>query len=116
MEKIPERLLELAYGNHPKSAKLKIEGAKIIRLLREGPKTIEELAAELSVDLSTPGGKKHLYLVLRPLREKGMIAASRIQGRRLYHLSLDGFNMFLRELKREAERWLTPLRERVEEG
>lgn len=106
MERGPERLLQIAYGNHPKSAKLKREGLVILKALREGPKTLEELAQLLSVDISRPAGKKHLYLVMRPLREKGMIAATKIEGKKSYHLSLDGFNVFWREVKKEAEYWL----------
>jgi hypothetical protein len=103
----PERLLELAYGNHPKKSRLKQEGFRLIQLLRDGPKTKEEICETLSIDLGRAGGRKHFYLLLRPLREKGMVAVSRVQGKKLYHLSLDGFNVYWRETKKEAEYWLT---------
>ncbi|MEM2282438.1 MAG: helix-turn-helix domain-containing protein [Candidatus Hadarchaeales archaeon] len=111
-ERGPEGLLNLAYGNHPKSAKLKNEGARILRALREGAKTLEELAQTLSIDLTQPAARKHFYLVMRPLREKGMVGVSRVGGKRLYHVSLDGFNIFWKSIRREAEYWL---KEKVEE-
>jgi DNA-binding PadR family transcriptional regulator len=102
----PERLLDLAYGNHPKTSRMKPQGLAILRLLREGPKTKEEICQALSIDLTRPGGRKHFYLLLRPLREKGMVGARRIEGKKVYHLSLDGFNVYWREVRKEAEYWL----------
>lgn len=102
----PDRILSLAYGNHPKSAALKPEAVKLLRALREGQKKIEELATVLGVDMLRPGGRKHFYVVMRPLREAGMISVRRVQGKRYYHLSLDGFNQYWKEVKKEAEYWL----------
>ncbi|MEM3401690.1 MAG: hypothetical protein QXH08_00470 [Candidatus Hadarchaeales archaeon] len=107
-ERGPERLLLLAYGNHPKSAALKPEAVKLLRVLREGQKTIEELTAALEINLNSAAGKKHFYILLRPLREIGAIGVRRIQGKRYYHLSLDGFNQYWKEVKKEAEYWLSP--------
>jgi DNA-binding transcriptional ArsR family regulator len=103
----PERLLELAYGNHPKTSRLKPEGLRIIQLLRDGPKSMDELATALELDLTSPAARKHFYLLLRPLREKGMISVMKVKKKKLYHLSLDGFNVYWKEVKREAEYWLT---------
>ena len=104
----PDRLLALAYGNHPKSATLKPEAVKVLRLLREGQKTIEELAAALGLDMNSPAKRKHFYVLMRPMRDVGMISARRIRGKRYYHLSLDGFNQFWKEVRKEAEYWLQP--------
>ena len=106
-ERGPERLLGLAYGNHPKSATLKPKATRLLRALREGPKTMEELSNILGINLETPGGRKHFYTLMRPLRETGMISARRIRGRTSYYLSYDGFSQFLREIRKEAEYWLT---------
>lgn len=109
MEEVgPDRLLALAYGNHPKSSKLKPEAVKVLRALREGQKTIEELAAVLGIDLNTAGGRKHFYVLMRPMRDTGMISARRTGGKRYYHLSFDGFNQFWKEVRKEAEYWLQP--------
>jgi DNA-binding transcriptional ArsR family regulator len=107
-ERGPERLLALAYGNHPKSARLKPEAVRVLRALREGQKTIEELAAALGIDLNSAGGRKHFYVLMRPMRDAGMISARRIGGKRYYHLSFDGFNQFWKEVRKEAEYWLQP--------
>jgi len=106
-ERGPERLLRLAYGNHPKSAALKPEATRVLKALRDGAKTIEELAGVLGVNLETPGGRKHFYVVMRPLREAGMISTRRAGGKTLYYLSYDGFSQYLREIRKEAEYWLT---------
>lgn len=110
-ERGPERLLALAYGNHPKSAALKPEAAKLLRILREGQKTIEELSAALEINMNKAAGKKHFYILLRPLREIGAIGVRRIRGKRYYHLSSDGFNQYWKEVKKEAEYWLQPKQE-----
>ncbi|MEM2795792.1 MAG: helix-turn-helix domain-containing protein [Candidatus Hadarchaeales archaeon] len=105
-ERGPERLLMLAYGNHPRSASLKPEAVKLLRVLREGPKTMAELAGALGINIETPGGKKHFFTLIRPLRETGMIAARRAGGKTIYQLSFDGFNQFWKEVRKEAEYWL----------
>jgi DNA-binding transcriptional ArsR family regulator len=102
----PLKLLNLAYGNHPKSAALKPEATRILRALREGQKTIEELAGVLGINLESPGGRKHFYVVIRPLRESGMISTRRAGGKTIYYLSYEGFSQFLREIRKEAEYWL----------
>ncbi|MGC8817240.1 MAG: helix-turn-helix domain-containing protein [Candidatus Hadarchaeum sp.] len=103
-----ERLLDLAYGNHPKSSSLKPEALKVMRSLREGAKSIDELAAVLGLDLKTPGGRKHFYVLMKPLRETGMIATRKAGGKTVYYLSYDGFSQFLRDIRKEAEYWLVP--------
>jgi DNA-binding transcriptional ArsR family regulator len=103
-----ERLLQLAYGNHPKSSSLKPEALKVLRALRENAKSLEELAAVLGLDTNSTAGRKHFYVLMRPLRETGMISTRRAGGKTLYYLSYDGFNQFLREIRKEAEYWLTP--------
>ena len=108
-ERGPERLLRLAYGNHPKSAALKPEATRILRALREGPKTIEELTRALGISLETPGGRKHFYVLMRPLRESGMVSTRKSEGKTIYYLSYDGFSQYLREIRREAEYWLQPV-------
>jgi len=105
-ERGPERLLRLAYGNHPKSSRLKPEAVKVLRVLREGPKTMAELAGALGLNIESPGGRKHFFTLIRPLRETGMIAARRLGGRTVYQLSPDGFSQFWKEVKKEAEYWL----------
>jgi DNA-binding transcriptional ArsR family regulator len=105
-EKGPERLLRLAYGNHPRSASLKPEAVRVLRVLREGPKTMVELASALELNVETPGGRKHFFTLIRPLRETGMVAARRSGGKTVYQLSLDGFNQFWKEVRKEAEYWL----------
>lgn len=103
-----EKLLGVAYGNHPKSASLKPEALKVLRALREGSKSIEDLAVLLGLDLSSSRGRKHFYVLMRPLRETGMISTRRAGGKTIYYLSYDGFNQFLRDMRKEAEYWLTP--------
>lgn len=102
-----ERLLALAYGNHPKSSSLKPEALKVMRALRESPKSIDELAGVLGLDLNSSAGRKHFYVLLRPLRETGMISTRRAGGKTIYYLSYEGFSQFLREIRKEAEYWLT---------
>jgi len=105
-ERGPERLLRLAYGNHPKSAALKPEAVKLLRILREGPKTMAELVGALGLNPEKPGEKKHFFTLMRPLRETGMVVARRVGGRTVYQLSFDGFNQFWKEVRKEAEYWL----------
>jgi len=100
------RLLDLAYGNHPKSSSLKPEALKVLRSLKEGSKKIDELAAMLGLDLNSAAGRKHFYVLLKPLRETGMIATRKAGGKTIYSLSMDGFGQFLRDLRKEAEYWL----------
>ncbi len=102
-----ERLLALAYGNHPKSSSLKPEALRVMRALKEGARNIEELAGVLGIDLNSPAGRKHFYVLLRPLRETGMISTRRAGGKTIYYLSYEGFSQFLREIRKEAEYWLT---------
>jgi len=102
----PERLLALAYGNHPKSSSLKPEALKVLRALKESAKGIDELAAVLGLDLNSSAGRKHFYVLMRPLRETGMIATRRAGGKAIYYLSYEGFSQFLREIRKEAEYWL----------
>lgn len=112
MEAGAERLLDLAYGNHPKSVALKPEGRKVLRKLREGPVVMEELMKELNLDPLSPAQRKHFYLVLRPLRETGMISTRKGEGgKTLYYLSYEAFSQYLRELRKEAEFWLKEARE-----
>jgi DNA-binding transcriptional ArsR family regulator len=106
METGAERLLALAYGNHPKSSSLKPEGRRVLRKLREGPVGLEELMRELNLDPLSPAHRKHFYILLKPLRETGMIATRKEGGRTLYYLSYEGFSQYLRELRKEAEFWL----------
>jgi len=104
-----DRLLELAYGNHPKSASLKPEGLKVLKTLREGgAQNMEQLMGALGLDPNSAGGRKHFYLLLRPLRETGMIATRRAGGKAVYYLSYEGFSQFLKEIRKEAEYWLVP--------
>lgn len=103
-----DRLLALAYGNHPKSASLKPEALKVMRALREqGAMSIDQLGGVLGFDLSSPAGRKHFYILMRPLRETGMISTRRAGGKTIYYLSYDGFSQFLRDIRKEAEYWLT---------
>jgi len=106
-----ERLLNLAYGNHPKSAALKPKALRVLRTLREGPKTVEELAKVLELDLGTPAGKKKFYVLVRPMRETGMISVRKARGKTFYYLSYEGFNQYLREIRKEADYWLNPIAE-----
>jgi DNA-binding transcriptional ArsR family regulator len=108
-----ERLLDLAYGNHPKSAALKPKALKILRVLREGPKSVEELGKALELDLNTAAGKKKFYVLMKPLRETGMISARKAGGKTFYYLSYEGFNQYLREIRKEAEYWLNPVQGEV---
>ena len=101
-----ERLLALAYGNHPKSSSLKPEALKVLRALKENPKSIEELGGVLGLDLSLAKGRKHFYVLLKPLRETGMIGTRRTGGKTIYFLSYEGFGQFLREIRKESEYWL----------
>ncbi len=101
-----EKLLDLAYGNHPKSSSLKPEALRVMRALKEGKKNIDELAAVLGLDLNATAGRKHFYVLLKPLRETGMIATRKEGGKTIYSMSIDGFNQFLRDLRKEAEYWL----------
>ncbi len=103
-----DRLLELAYGNHPKSASLKPEALRVMRALKEGAKNINELAGVLNLDLNSSAGRKHFYVLMRPLREAGMISTRRAGGKTIYYLSYDGFSQFLRDIRKEAEYWLIP--------
>jgi len=107
-ERGPERLLALAYGNHPKSVGLKPEAVKVIRALKESPKKIEELATVLGLDLGSAADRKHFYVLMRPLRDAGMVATRRLESKRVYYLSPDGFSQFLKEIRKEAEYWLSP--------
>ena len=111
-----DRILALAYGNHPKSASLKPEGLKVLRALREqGTMSIEQLMGVLDLDQNSSAGRKHFYILMRPLRETGMISTRRFGGKTSYYLSYDGFSQYLREIRKEAEYWLTPeaLKERT---
>jgi len=113
---VADRLLALAYGNHPKSASLKPEALKVLRALREqGTMSIEQLMGVLDLDQNSSAGRKHFYILMRPLRETGMISTRRVGGKTSYYLSYDGFSQYLREIRKEAEYWLTPEepRERV---
>ena len=101
-----EKLLDLAYGNHPKSSSLKPEALKVMRSLKEGAKNIDELAAVLGLDLNSAAGRKHFYVLVKPLRETGMIATRKAEGKTIYYLSYDGFSQFLRDIRKEAEYWL----------
>ncbi len=101
-----EKLLALAYGNHPKSSSLKPEALRVMRALRESAKSIGELAGVLGIDLNSAAGRKHFYVMMRPLRETGMIATRRAGGKTIYYLSYDGFSQFLRDIRKEAEYWL----------
>lgn len=103
-----DRLLALAYGNHPKSAALKPEALKVMRALRDqGTMSIDQLGVVLGLDLNSPAGRKHFYILMRPLRETGMISTRRAGGKTMYYLSYDGFSQFLRDIRKEAEYWLT---------
>jgi len=106
-ERGPARLLALAYGNHPKSSALKPEALKVIRALRESPRKIEELATVLGLDLGSAAGRKHFYVLMRPMRDYGMVATRRLEGKKVYYLSPDGFSQFLKEMRKEAEYWLS---------
>ena len=100
--------MALAYGNHPKSSSLKPEALKVLRALRENPKSIEELATILGLDLNAAASRKHFYVLMRPLRETGMIGTRRAGGKTIYYLSYEGFSQFLREIRKESEYWLMP--------
>jgi DNA-binding transcriptional ArsR family regulator len=102
-----EKLLSLAYGNHPKSSSLKPEALKVLRALKENAKSIEELAGVLGLDVNSTAGRKHFYVLMRPLRETGMVSTRRAGGKTIYYLSYDGFSQFLRDIRKEAEYWLT---------
>jgi len=102
-----EKLLLLAYGNHPKSSSLKPEALKVLRALKENAKSINELAGVLGLDTNSAAGRKHFYVLMRPLRETGMVSTKRTGGKTIYYLSYDGFSQFLRDIRKEAEYWLT---------
>jgi DNA-binding transcriptional ArsR family regulator len=105
---VADRILALAYGNHPKSASLKPEALKVLRALREqGTMSIEQLMGVLGLDPNSSAGRKHFYILMRPLRETGMISTRRVGGKTSYYLSYDGFSQYLREIRKEAEYWLT---------
>jgi DNA-binding transcriptional ArsR family regulator len=105
---VADRLLALAYGNHPKSASLKPEALRVMRALKEqGTMSIDQLMGALGLDQNSSAGRKHFYILMRPLRETGMISTRRAGGKTIYYLSYDGFSQFLREIRKEAEYWLT---------
>lgn len=99
--------MSLAYGNHPKSASLKPEALKVVRALKEkGAMSIDQLMEVLGLNQNSSAGRKHFYVLMRPLRETGMISTRRSGGKTTYYLSYDGFNQFLRGIRKEAEYWL----------
>lgn len=101
-----DELLNIAYGNHPKSQKLKPFGKTVIEKLREDDQTVQELANALSLDLTIPAQKKRLYTLLHPLKEKGLLQTRRTQGKTYYYLSYDSFRYYLDRLRKTGEYWL----------
>jgi len=101
-----KRLLDFSYGNHPKRQLLKAKGAIVVKFLREGPKTLSELAVGLGLDLKKPAELSQFYAALRPLRETGMISTHRSQGKTFYALSYASFRFALEQLRKDAEYWL----------
>lgn len=101
-----EELLDLTYGNHPKSQKLKPFGKIVIEKLREDDRTAQELASTLSLDLAVPAQKKRFYTLLHPLKEKGFFQTRRAQGKTYYYLSYDSFRYYLDRLRKTGEYWL----------
>ena len=104
-----DELLDLAYQNHPKAQRLKPLGRKVIESLRTGEKNVAELAGVLEFDLNNAANKKRFYNVLRPLKNKGMIANRRSQGVTRYYLSFDGFRYHLDRLRKTGDYWLKPV-------
>lgn len=113
METGAEKLLDLAYGNHPKSASLKPEGRKVLKWLQSGPAEMRELMKELGLNPLSMAHRKHFFIVLKPLRKTGMVSVWRREGKTLYYLSHDCFSLYLKELQKEAEIWL---RESIQEN
>jgi DNA-binding transcriptional ArsR family regulator len=74
---------------------------QILELLREGPRTVGDLATAL--DVNQPATSKHL----RVLREAGLVHVHPDAQRRVYALRPEGFA--------ELEAWLAPYR-RLWEG
>lgn len=101
-----QRLLDFAYGNHPKRQPLKIRGAQVVRFLRAGPKNLDELASQLGLSLEKPSEMSQFYAALRPLRETGMISTHRSKGKTFYSLSYASFRFALEQLRKDAEYWL----------
>lgn len=101
-----KRLLDFSYGNHPKRQLLKVKGAIVVKFLREGPKTLSELAVGLGLDLKKPAELSQFYAALKPLRETGMISTHRSQGKTFYALSYASFRFALEQLRKDAEYWL----------
>ena len=69
---------------------------RILDLLRPGPRTVGELAAEIG--LSQPGTSKHLKV----LRDAGLVAVRHDAQRRWYELTPEPLA--------EIDAWLTPYR------
>jgi hypothetical protein len=101
-----KRLLDFSYGNHPKRQLLKAKGAIVIKFLREGPKTLNELAVGLGLDLKKPAELSQFYAALKPLRDTGTISTHRSQGKTFYALSYASFRFALEQLRKDAEYWL----------
>lgn len=101
-----KRLVDFTYGNHPKRQPLKEKGARVIKFLRSGSKTLVELAGHLGLNLSKPAEMSQFYAALRPLREAGMISTHRTQGKTFYALSYASFKFALEQLRKDAEYWL----------
>ncbi len=101
-----EELMQLIYGNHPKSMKLHAEGEKIINFIREkADVSREDLANFLSIDLNSPNGKKHFYNLVSPMFSKILVSERR--GKTVYyHLSYDMFRVYMDTIRRKAKYYL----------
>jgi hypothetical protein len=110
-------LLQLIYGNHPKSMKLHADGQKIINFIRDKNEVgREELAQFLNIDLNSQKGKKHFYNLVSPMF--GKILVSERRGKAVvYHLSYDMFRVYLDTIRRKAKYYLlkNPAEEKGEE-
>ncbi len=99
-------VLQLIYGNHPKSKKLHAEAVRIINHIREKNEiSREDLAIFLSVDLNSQNGKKHFYNLVSPMF--GKILVSEHRGKAVfYHLSYDMFRVYMDGIRRRAKYYL----------
>ena len=100
-----DRLVDFAYGNHPKRTQLKPMAKDLIQKLRDGPVEIREVCKQIGLDYENTADRKKFYIVTKPLREIGALHTTKVGGKTRIYTSYEGFKMWLDNVRKSGEYW-----------
>jgi DNA-binding transcriptional ArsR family regulator len=103
-----ETVLKWLYGETARRRHIKDLARELIKLLKKGSMTPDEIIRELKIGFKRDKKPKRLfYKVVNPLKEIGLISLRRTKDRKVYYeLTIDAFKFNMRKIIENVDRFI----------